>query len=259
MIDALFARLIGRGPAPPARPARQRLVWPGAGTVYAVGDVHGCLELLVELEQSIAADAALRPGTAAIVLLGDLVDRGPSSAGVLDHLTRPAPAGLTRFVIAGNHEAAMADFLAAPHPRADWLRHGGLETLVSYGIAPWRIQTANRRELAQLVEAHVPVEHRVLLEALPVSIETASHIFVHAGVRGTAGWEQQAEADLMWSSDGFSDLYEQWDRTIVHGHIVRNEVLITPRRIGVDTGAYASGRLSAVRLVEGEPPLVITA
>lgn len=224
--------------------------------IYAVGDVHGCLDLLLELEERIAADAKSVRGDKLILMLGDYVDRGPKSAQVLDHLIEAPPSGFTRICLAGNHEDAMSGFLATPNPRANWLDFGGRETLLSYGIPGDRIESASKRALEAMVESYVPREHRTFLASLPVSVETPDFLFVHAGIRPDRPWQDQSDEDLLWYQDDFRATYVDSDLTIVHGHIITETPLLTARRICTDTGAYVSGVLSAVRLTSTGPSVL---
>lgn len=226
-------------------------------TIYAIGDVHGRLDLLRDLEGQIAADAAGRQGETWVILLGDMVDRGPSSAQVVDYLIASPPAGLRRFCLRGNHEALMLDFLRRPQARAEWLEFGGHETLLSYGV-PERALTEkfDDRSARAIVDSYVPEEHRTFLEALPLSIETPEAIFVHAGLRPGVALEKQSAMDIMWWRDGFEDDYSEFAKVVVHGHTPREAPLVTKFRIAIDTAAVATGHLTAVRLSGGEPPMV---
>lgn len=218
--------------------------------IYAIGDVHGHLELLRALEALIVEDAESIPGEKWIVMLGDYVDRGPASAQVIDHLLGTPPVGFIRFCIAGNHEAEMVNFMRSPSAGSAWLTFGGHETLRSYGIAEERI-VGSRRRLQQLVASHVPDEHLAFIAGLPVMIETPNFVFVHAGIRPGVATAEQSLQDLLWYRDDFAERYDELGKTVVHGHTIRDEVLLSPGRIAVDTGAFLTGRLSAVKLTAG--------
>ena len=249
----IFANLFKR---PPPRPQRQHLSLAShPGSIYAIGDVHGCLDLLRQLERRILADADAHAVRPTLVLLGDYVDRGPDSAGVLDHLSGPRPRGFSRVCLAGNHEIMMLDFLAAPSPSADWLRFGGLETLASYGMQPDRVLGSSRRQLQAMVDAHVPQEHIDFLKDLPLTLSVQDLVFVHAGLRpGVEPIDHQSEDDLLWIRDEFFNAPPVDRRLVVHGHTPGKVPVSVPGRICVDTGAYATGVLSAVRLVPHHPP-----
>jgi len=226
--------------------------------LYAIGDVHGCLPLLRELELKIAADIGVG-GQAVVVLLGDMVDRGPQTAQLLDYLLRPAATGMQRLMIMGNHELMMLEFLRRPDPNADWLSHGGLETLLSYGIPREEVVSAPRRRLTQLVESYVPIEHIELIEGLLLYVDTPRALLVHAGIAEGVPLEQQRVETFTGYRDKFAATYDDFGRIVVHGHMIRSEPLLMPHRIAIDTGAYATGRLTAVRLRNGEDPAVFSA
>lgn len=246
----VLQRLFGRGRRDPAgvaaAPARIAVTQQPA-VIYAIGDLHGHLKLLQALEALIVEDAIAIPGEKWIVMLGDYVDRGPDSAQVIDHLLDPPPAGFVRHCIAGNHEAEMVAFMRSPRADSPWLEFGGRETLHSYGISDERI-AGGRRMLQQLVASHVPDEHLEFVANLPVMIETPDFVFVHAGIRPGIATANQALQDLLWYRDDFAATYDGLGKTVVHGHTMREAVLVSPHRIGVDTGAFLTGRLSAVKL-----------
>jgi len=255
-LQRLLERLgLARGGTGPVRRAANRLVFsehPRA--VYAIGDVHGELQLLRELEDRIVADAAGGEGECWIVVLGDIIDRGPSSAQVIDHLMRPPPAGFRRFVIKGNHEAMFVDLVRDPRPPAAWLDLGGRETLQSYGVPGRHLEVKlDPRTFANIVSTFVPKEHVAFLEGLPVAMETPSAIFVHAGLQPGIPLEEQLEDDLLWFRDGFAADYEEFGRVVVHGHTPREEALVSPFRVAIDTGACVSGLLTAARISATEP------
>ena len=255
MIDRI-ARGVRREPTP----RRERLVFSDdPPVIYAIGDVHGSLELLTAVEEQIARDEPGHAGEKLIVMLGDYVDRGPKSAQVLDHLlTSPGP-GLRRLCLAGNHEDAMLAFMRDPAANADWLGFGGIETLNSYGISLSSLDKSRltRPRLPNLLASHIPPEHVTFLAGLPVLIETPSYIFTHAGLRAGVSVADQQDQDLMWGGGDISEAFEGFGKTVVHGHIQQTEALVTRSRIALDTGAYATGRLTAVRLASGQPPKIL--
>lgn len=220
--------------------------WPSA--IYAIGDIHGCLTELRALEQAIFADAASIEGEKWLVYLGDYLDRGPDSAAVLDHLMTRPPADFRRLCLAGNHEAMALAYLHSPSHTSDWLGFGGLETLYSYGISPAELQKTSARGLEALIRSHVPEEHRRFLEQLLLTVSVPGYIFVHAGLRPGVTIEQQSEQDLLWIRDEFFRAPPWPDLRVVHGHTPGAEVFMSPGRICIDTGAFATGILSAVRL-----------
>lgn len=233
------------------RVARTRLI---ADTrpplIYAVGDVHGCLVELQRLETRIIADAARFDGPKWIIMLGDYVDRGSRSAQVIDHLLSPAPEGFERFCLAGNHEQLMLEFLQDPKGNEDWLRFGGLETLLSYGIKPDELEKnpPGSRQLGHILKSYVPDEHITFLKELPSLISVPGFLFVHAGLRPGVTLEQQSDHDLMWIRDAFSGVPRFFEDIIVHGHTPTEVPEYSDGRVSVDTGAFNSGVLSAARI-----------
>ncbi len=246
------------GPGKSAMPAlagqRQRLTFARTpDIIYAIGDVHGELELLLEIEARIVADATATGGEKWIIQLGDLIDRGPHSAHVLDHMLDPPPPGFKRFCIAGNHEIMMLKALENPAFMDVWLRNGGGETLASYGMSRDEIRSSktSSRNFAQKIESFVPREHLEFLASLPVAIETPGHIFVHAGMASGKPLAEQSDRDLTLTSRDFLNLPVLHEKVIVHGHHVVQNACYRNNRISIDTGAYLSGRLTAVRLESG--------
>ena len=228
--------------------------------VYAVGDIHGRLDLLDVLLAQIAADEATRGGKPSqIIFLGDLIDRGPESAQVVDRLMalekrRPD----TRFLL-GNHEEV---FLAACAGDLKMLkffnRIGGRETILSYGITSREYNDLDYPELLDLLVARVPQEHRTFMERFEDLIVIGDYAFVHAGIRPDAPLADQQAKDLRWIRGEFLDFTGTHEKVIVHGHTIADEVEERPHRIGLDTGAYVSGRLTAMGF-EGTERWVLTA
>lgn len=233
-------------------PSRPRLVLPGtAARIYAIGDIHGCLTELKALEAQILDDARDVPGEKWIVTLGDHVDRGPSSAAVLDHIQSPLPEGWHRFSLAGNHEAMMQAFLERPRPDDSWLDLGGMQTLLSFGMPPDQLvsRAPKQREWETLLSYFVRAHVRDLLAAMPVMIETPDYVFVHAGIEAGRPLEAQDDELLMNMADDAN--YARVGRTVVHGHILRSEPLLRDSEVSVDTGAFATGVLTAAVLGPG--------
>ena len=225
--------------------------------LWAVGDVHGCVSLCRAIERRIADEAL--PVT--IVWLGDLIDRGPDSRSVIEHMLAPPRQGISRHCLLGNHEDMALRFLDAPLANRDWLGFGGRETLASYGV-PAGAGEADPATLAERFREVLPAPHLAFLRSRPVRIRAGRHFLTHAGEAAQTPLVRQTRADLIWPRHAaIPDLVPPVDlggRIVVHGHVP----VAIPRaegwRINVDTGAFATGRLSAVRLSEAEAPRFLT-
>ncbi|PID37179.1 MAG: serine/threonine protein phosphatase [Rhodobacterales bacterium] len=209
---------------------------------YAVGDVHGCFDLYLALERFIAARLSEAKAPGLLVLLGDVIDRGPQSAQVLAHLLEPAPAGLTRVLLRGNHEQMMLDFMAAPRAAREWLDHGGIETLQSYGA------TVGAGRLGEVAKRVIPATHLAFLRQTPLCLTAGHWLLAHAGVDPDKSLEAQEADDFLWSDPRDLDHRPMPGYCVVHGHKPEETPTVAAHRIGLDTGAKATGRLSAVRL-----------
>lgn len=228
------------------RPRLRHRRWPEV--VYAIGDVHGCLDQLRIVEKAIVADAQCYKGERLIVMLGDYVDRGPNSSGVLDHLLSTPPEGFDRICLAGNHEVLMADFLRQPRQLSAWLGMGGDVTLSSYGMLPNRMFNIGEARRRALIEGHVPRLHIDFLNGLPTALELPGVTFVHAGTRAGIDLDDQNEEDLLWMRPDPAEDARRGDAMIIHGHTPSAAPVLTRNRIGLDTAAFASGTLTAIRL-----------
>jgi serine/threonine protein phosphatase 1 len=224
---------------------------------YAVGDIHGRADLLAQMLELLEgrAEADRREGGAPIVVfLGDYVDRGPQSARVIDLLLQGRPSGYERRYLKGNHEQAMLAFLDEPMAGREWIAHGGLETLVSYGVKPVPFIGASDEiwfEAAQSLKQKLPAPHLEFLLGLERFVVLGDYAFVHAGVNTSKPLEEQKDRDLLWIRDKFLNDQTPYPHRIVHGHTPAARPYIDHRRVGIDTGAYASGRLTAARF-EGD-------
>ena len=216
---------------------------------YAVGDVHGRRDLLVRLCDSIARDLdRASPQEAVLIFLGDYVDRGPDSRGVIEHFLSaelPAPSIFLR----GNHEAMLLDFLVDPAIGLQWGRFGGIETLHSYGMDVADLRAGRNLEAVSRRLAEVlPAAHRDFMTGLPLSYSLGQFFFCHAGVRPGVPIPLQQEADLLWIRDEFNESLADFGSIVVHGHTPGEEPVVRPNRVGVDTGAYITGRLTCAVL-----------
>jgi serine/threonine protein phosphatase 1 len=235
----------------------------GGRLVYAVGDVHGRLDVLAPLVRDIAEDAARSapPEPPMLVFLGDYVDRGPDSKGVVELVLDLAQTRAFEVrTLKGNHEEALLQFLAEPAFGQTWAEHGGAATLVSYGVQPPAQRTDPERweRASRAFEAALPPAHRRFYEGLELMVTVGDYAFVHAGVRPGVPLDGQAERDLLWIRQEFLEEKSPFEKVIVHGHTPLEEPQLTAVRLGVDTGAYATGVLTAVRL-EGEDQRVMQA
>jgi serine/threonine protein phosphatase 1 len=217
---------------------------------YAIGDIHGRLDLLDQLIEAIDADNADRPAAEThLIFLGDLIDRGPQSAQVIDRVIEIAGTRPNISVIAGNHEEV---FLSACEGDRDTLRFftriGGRETILSYGIAPETYDRCDYDELAAFLAEHVPAAHLEFLRSLKDTVVLGDYLFVHAGIRPGIALEDQKLSDLRWIRRSFLD-YDGYDGFIVvHGHTPSATVEHRHNRVGIDTGAWETGRLTALGL-----------
>lgn len=237
--------------APGCAPVTPRV--PRGRRVYAVGDVHGHASLLARIQQAIDEDMAAHPGVAAVeVYLGDYVDRGPNSAGVLDALIARK---LTHNAVclSGNHEAVMKEALASPEAFARWLGMGGRETVTSY-LGPRRAH--DEATLWQAWRSAMPRAHLAFLDGLETRFVCGDYVFVHAGVRPGVPLEQQSAEDMMWIRRPFLDCGDWLGHCVVHGHTPGREPEFRSNRINIDTAAYATGRLTCL-VLEGEERFLI--
>ena len=247
----VHGRLIGGTAwhAVPPHPGRRARATAGQ-LVYAVGDIHGCYLQLRALLGLIAEDAAQ---TAAgrcpvLILCGDYIDRGPYSAEVLEAVIwLKAQGRFELHALRGNHEQACLDFLARPD-EGGWLSYGGIETLQSYGVAPPTGED-DRVRVRDALLACMPAAHLRLLEELPLAVEVGDYAFVHAGIRPGRPLAAQASGDLLWIRDPFLESEADHGLIVVHGHTWEDEhPQLKAHRIGLDTGTYATGVLTALRL-----------
>jgi serine/threonine protein phosphatase 1 len=218
--------------------------------IFSIGDVHGCAKELADIEQKIQQLPDLKDGRKLIVMHGDYVDRGPDSAQVLDHLLNAPPSGFERICLRGNHDDEFLKFLLSPRLRPDWLNFGGDATLRSYGVDVFRQLKldASGKSLLASARGRVPVEHIEFLKSAPVSLSVGRLIFVHAGLRPGLALEAQSDADLMWIREPFLTEGPGRDVIVIHGHTPTENIAFGNRRIGIDTGAYLTGRLQCLRL-----------
>ncbi|MES2497074.1 MAG: metallophosphoesterase family protein [Pseudomonadota bacterium] len=249
-----------RRPAPPKLSATANV---DGQLVYVIGDIHGCYLLLREVLARIASDAkeGARGRRPIIILLGDLIDRGPHSAQVIETVT-----WLQRYhpfevhLLMGNHERALLAFIDRPVDAGEWLLFGGDATLRSYGVAPPPPDATASAHIAtrDALLRRMPASHLLCLQrALPM-LTLGDYAFVHAGIRPGRPIGEQEEEDLLWIGAEFTASADRFEKIIVHGHTITEEAELPGNRIGIDTGAYRSGILTALRIEDGDLGLIQT-
>lgn len=224
--------------------------------IYAIGDVHGCLDELLALEARIVTDAASLPDRKLIIMLGDYIDRGPASAGVIEHLRKRPPEDFERICLLGNHEAALLEFLDGSLDLSGWIGLGADATLSSYGVDVSGLSsfTLGDRESRGLVAAALPQSHVEFLRSLPIIVETERFVFVHAGLKPGIGIEEQSDHDLVWIRSVSDD--PDLTKWVIHGHTPIDRPRRTGRCINLDTGCFYSGRLSALKIWNGKATIL---
>lgn len=246
----MFSKLLKRR-APVSAPVSPAV--PEGTVVWSVGDIHGRLDLLRPLVEAMQVDlAAADARRKVVVFLGDYIDRGPESRGVIQFLADLAnDQDIEWRFLKGNHEQAMLDFLEDPVDGAKWCEYGGDATLESYGlrVPQLRHRAEMWEHLAADLDHKVTPAERDFLEGLELSVSIGDYFFAHAGARPGESLERQAAADLMWIRRSFVDSEIEFEKVVVHGHTPTSHVHSDHRRIGIDTKAYESGILSALRLV----------
>ncbi len=245
MLQFLKSLIFGAGKPPqPCLPVGER--------VYAVGDIHGKLDLFEVLIEAIERDdAASTQANTTVILLGDLVDRGADSAGVVRRARKWQNERDVR-ILCGNHEEmflmSFSDRKVLPH----FLRHGGKQTLASYGLDKALFVDPKLEEVQAEMERMVPREDRAFMESFEDMICIGDYVFVHAGVDPATGLADQSPEHLRWIREPFLSHAEAFEKVVVHGHSIAEEPQDLGNRIGIDTGAYMSGRLTALVLEGSE-------
>lgn len=245
-IDMVLKRILSAS----RRQLREPHRVPQGRRVYAIGDVHGCRDLLDGLISRIEADDESRPAAeTTLIFLGDLIDRGADSKGVVERVLEIKAARPNTIILKGNHEEILL-LAHAGDRRAQSLFHrvGGRETLLSYGVCPATYGACDIDGLGELIRRYVPLDHIEFLAGLTTSYRAGDYLFVHAGIRPGIPLDEQKESDLRWIRSEFLDHKDSHGPIVVHGHSVSSEVEERSNRIGIDTGGYASGRLTAIGL-----------
>ena len=217
---------------------------PSGSRVYAIGDVHGRADLLQDTFAKIDRHRDAHPTANAFeIMLGDYIDRGPSSFEVIELLSTRVRAGT--ICLKGNHESFLLEFLKDPTILSAWQRCGGLETLASYGLEPsLDLSPEDQESLAASFAERLPAHHHDFLIDLPLCFTLGDYFFVHAGVRPGVALPNQRAEDLLWIREDFLRHQGSFGKFVVHGHTPVSEPDIRSNRINIDTGAFASGNLT---------------
>lgn len=239
-----------RGPAPAVPDGRR---------VYAVGDVHGRLDLFEAMIAAIEADDAARgpSATSEVILLGDLIDRGPDSAGVVA-AARDWKGRRNVRILLGNHEEMLLKAFDSEQVLRNFLRWGGRETVLSYVADPGEYHRADLAGTRALMNASIPQEDLTFISSFEDSIAIGDYLFVHAGVDPNVPLDEQEVSDLRWIREPFLSHAGDFGAVVVHGHTITDDPHVRSNRIGIDTGAFNSGRLTALGL-EGSTRWLIQA
>jgi serine/threonine protein phosphatase 1 len=233
---------------------------PDGQRVYAIGDVHGRLDLLQDLLRRVEADNAGRAAAEThVVMLGDLIDRGPQSAEVIDLFLSGPPAFARFHFLMGNHEEMLLKQIYEPSEQEmlHFLKYGGRETFESYGV-PQRVLDMPERYSFEGITNAVPESHRSFLTSMEDMVRIGDYLFVHAGIRPDVPLHEQSPSDLRWIRGLFLDSEIDHGVVVVHGHTIVDEPHVRRNRIGIDTGAYMSGRLTALGLEGSDRWLIAT-
>lgn len=226
--------------------------------LYAIGDVHGCDELLADMHARIRRDLALR-GVAdyRIIHVGDYVDRGPDSRGVIERLARMADSDPKVVCLCGNHDDLLLDFMReAPGAAENFIANGGGATLASYDVREGILAriTGSHEGLGARLAAVMPDHHRRFLEGLALSARFGDFFFCHAGIRPGIALDAQEKDDLIWIREGFLDCDADLGVVVVHGHTPTRDRRpeVRPNRIDIDTGAVFGGPLTCMAIEGSE-------
>jgi serine/threonine protein phosphatase 1 len=238
----------------PAQPIlRQRLTLAAdRPLIYAIGDVHGCHDALLALEERIRKDAAPHMAERPLLLyLGDYVDRGPASRAVIEHLAKPDHGdGIERIALCGNHDDTFLKFIFNPHQHLRWLDYGGDATLRSYGLdlTDYPDRDGAMHALGAALRRAVPQHHINFLQNMPIVVSSGDRLFVHAGIVPGVPLARQEDHDLIWIREPFLSEGPDLPLTVIHGHTAGREPVFGKGRICIDTTCYATGRLTALRV-----------
>ncbi len=255
----------------PAKITRQSFA-PEGQCIYAIGDIHGRRDLLEKLIDKIDEDSKDLTGITSrtLIFLGDYIDRGLQSRDVIDLLLGDRLAEFERVFLMGNHEEALLRFLQDASFGKQWVRYGGAETLYSYGFQPPNVRANMDSQEAMQAAARAwdkvwtefrerfPDEHRKFFESLQHYYVAGDYLFVHAGLRPETPVERQSVRDMLWIRDEFLESPVRFDQVVVHGHTPAEAIYRDNRRIGLDTGAFISSKLSAARFLGDDVSFLTT-
>ena len=234
----------------PQSAARQPAI-PAGERVYAIGDIHGRADLFAALITAIEGDDAARnantPAKTTIILLGDLIDRGPDSAGVV-RMARQWQQHRPIRILCGNHEEMLLEAMNSTEVLRGFLRLGGRETVLSYGMSEEAYKAASYEEVQAMLLQAIPADLENFIRCFEDQIRMGDYVFVHAGVKPGVPLDQQQRNDLRWIREPFLGSTEDHGAMVVHGHTIHPEIVERPNRIGIDTGAYDTGKLTAIGL-----------
>ena len=242
-MNKLINILSGWGDSKPVKPNL-----PEGLRIYCIGDIHGRVDLLQQIHKSIQKDVAGFQGTRKLIYLGDYIDRGENSRDVIDLLTKQPLPEFDSVYLRGNHEQSMLDFLDQAKVGRNWFTYGGLATLVSYKVKLSKLPTqkSDFEEIQTNFRALVPQSHIDFLERTEVSCAFGSFYFVHAGIRPGVPLKKQRSEDQLWIREEFIRCKKPYEKIIIHGHTISDEPDFNDNRIGIDTGAYISGKLTCL-------------
>jgi serine/threonine protein phosphatase 1 len=240
-------------PPPPPLPAV-----PEKTRYYAIGDIHGRLDLYEAMIAAIEGEIASAPALDhRIILLGDLVDRGPDSAGVVAR-TRSWQQTRNVRVLAGNHEEMFLAAFQKPEALRHFLKHGGRETVLSYGMSSRQLSELTLEEIFERLPQVVPQSARDYIASFETMIRAGDYVFVHAGIDPSRPLGEQKRSDLLWIRERFLNYEGPLEKVVVHGHTIFERVMDCGNRIGIDTGAFRSGVLTAL-VLEGDQRRILQA
>lgn len=221
--------------------------------IYAIGDVHGCYTELMEAKRIIYDDAERYGGSVLLVLLGDYIDKGAQSKEVIEHISRPVSERIIQIALCGNHDDEFLRLIEEPNNFRSWRRFAGVRTLNSYGIdAAYLLRHGGTPAIERAINDAIPAHHKDLLANLPSMLTVGDIVFVHAGVRPGISLSEQKDEDLLWIREPFLTQGPELPVFVVHGHSPVEQPYFGNGRIAIDTGAFATGRLTVLRIADGQ-------